>query len=121
MFRGIGISGLANCWPEIPILFGLFKRRCWDTRSPTVLTNFHNPRLFLHPEANRPFSQRECARLQTFPDSFELEAAGVRLVEAYRLVGNAVAPRVAGTVAGAVEAFLARLEISAGARSALAQ
>ncbi len=73
---------------------GLFKRPQWDEPSPTVLTNFHNPRYFLHPSENRPFTLRECARLQSFDDSFEFLAAGVSLLDGYRLVGNAVAPKV---------------------------
>lgn len=75
---------------------GLFKRPCWDEPAPTVLTNFHNPRYFLHPSENRPFSLRECARLQTFPDDFVFEGddSDACLIDGYRLVGNAVPPTV---------------------------
>lgn len=71
---------------------GLFKRPVWDEPSPTVLTNFHNPRYFLHPLEDRPFSLRECARLQGFPDTFVFTCSDskVDLVSGYRLVGNAV-------------------------------
>ena len=55
---------------------GLFKRPLWNEPAPTVLTNFHNPRFFLHPLEDRPFTLRECARLQSFGDSFEFRAAG---------------------------------------------
>ncbi len=73
---------------------GLFKRPLWDAPSPTVLTNYHNPRYFLHPEADRPFSLRECARLQGFPDSFLItdNTNSVSLEDGYRLMGNAVPP-----------------------------
>lgn len=80
---------------------GIFKRPLWDRPSPTVLTNFHNPRYFLHPERDRPFSLRECARLQGFPDSFEFQSDDVTLVDGYRLVGNAVPPPIGSLLAAA--------------------
>ncbi|HQX51312.1 MAG TPA: DNA cytosine methyltransferase [Planctomycetaceae bacterium] len=87
---------------------GLFKRPTWDEPSPTVLTNFHNPRYFLHPAKDRPFSLRECARLQSFPDSFKIMApgSGIDLVTGYRLIGNAVPPLFAAAFAKSVEEFL---------------
>jgi DNA (cytosine-5)-methyltransferase 1 len=91
---------------------GLFKRPSWDEPSPTVLTNFHSPRYFLHPSQNRPFSLRECARLQGFPDTFEFSAAGVPLEDGYKLVGNAVPPPLSRALARSVAALLARAEDS---------
>lgn len=85
---------------------GLFKRPLWHEPAPTILTNFHNPRFFLHPSEHRPFTLRECARLQSFDDSFEFESAGVSLVDAYRLVGNAVPPRLGQEFAAAMCKFL---------------
>lgn len=85
---------------------GLFKRPSWDEPSPTVLTNFHNPRYFLHPTEGRPFTLRECARLQGFPDSFQFTGAGVTLEEGYRLVGNAVPPPLSRFLAKSVSEFL---------------
>jgi DNA (cytosine-5)-methyltransferase 1 len=85
---------------------GLFKRPRWDEPAPTVLTNFHNPRYFLHPKRNRPFSLRECARLQTFPDEFRFTSDKVSLVDGYRLAGNAVPPRLSIVFAEAVARFL---------------
>ncbi|MEX0724985.1 MAG: DNA cytosine methyltransferase [Planctomycetaceae bacterium] len=89
---------------------GLFKRPRWNEPSPTVLTNFHNPRYFLHPLKDRPFSLRECARLQTFPDAFEITGDGekVDLVSGYRLIGNAVPPLLSRHFADAVRRFLSR-------------
>ncbi|WP_020411018.1 DNA cytosine methyltransferase [Hahella ganghwensis] len=82
---------------------GLFKRPRWDEPSPTVLTNFHNPRYFIHPSRNTPFSLRECARLQGFPDSFIFtQTESVKELEiGYRLVGNAVAPPLSKKMAEA--------------------
>lgn len=87
---------------------GLFKRPSWIEPSPTVLTNFHNPRYFLHPLKNRPFTLRECARLQTFPDDFHFldDAGAVDLIGGYRLVGNAVPPLVSRAFADAALASL---------------
>jgi DNA (cytosine-5)-methyltransferase 1 len=87
---------------------GIFKRPHWDEPSPTVLTNFHNPRYFLHPLKDRPFSLRECARLQGFPDTFVFTGFGskVDLVSGYRLVGNAVPPPLSRLFAAAAWQFL---------------
>lgn len=95
---------------------GLFKRPRWQGLSPTVLTNFYNPRYFLHPRANRPFTLRECARLQSFPDTFRfLSGSTVDAVDGYRLVGNAVPPRLAAALAASA---MAALRPSAAARVA---
>lgn len=87
---------------------GLFKRPRWGEPSPTILTNFNNPRYFLHPEQNRPFTLRECARLQSFPDNFRFldDDGAVDLISGYRLVGNAVPPLVSRAFADAVLASL---------------
>ena len=92
---------------------GLFKRPLWDDPSPTVLTNFHNPRYFLHPSEDRPFTLRECARLQSFEDTFAFQAAGVSLIDGYRLVGNAVAPRVGRAFADAFRRELLKSSVAA--------
>lgn len=86
---------------------GLFKRPLWDAPSQTILTNYHNPRYFIHPDQNRPFSLRECARLQGFPDSFHFIQNGTdrEIVDAYKLVGNAVAPPVGLLLAKSVKKY----------------
>jgi len=85
---------------------GLFKRPVWTEPSPTVLTNFHNPRYFLHPTESRPFTLRECARLQGFPDNFEFTDAGISLEAGYRLVGNAVPPPLSRALAKSIKKHL---------------
>ncbi len=51
---------------------------------------------FLHPNENRPFTVRECARLQTFPDDFRF--IGCR-ADRILLIGNAVPPLLAERIA----------------------
>ncbi|MCC7337550.1 MAG: DNA cytosine methyltransferase [Pirellulaceae bacterium] len=93
---------------------GLFKRPKWDEPSPTVLTNFHNPRYFLHPSENRPFTLRECARLQGFDDTFVFHGDGsiYSLEDGYRLVGNAVPPPLAETLANKAAEFLESIHVA---------
>lgn len=76
--------------------FTRFKRILWDKPSPTILTNFDNPRNYLHPSEPRPLTVREAARLQTFPDNFEFFG---KIQEQYRQVGNAVPPALARVIA----------------------
>jgi len=85
---------------------GLFKRPDWNEPSPTVITDFGNPRYFLHPFRDRPFTVRECARLQGFPDGFEFLLAGVSIGDAYRLIGNAVPPPLSYAIAGQIREML---------------
>jgi DNA (cytosine-5)-methyltransferase 1 len=49
----------------------------------------HQP---LHPEEHRQLTPRECARIQTFPDTYWLPAT---FVNGYRVVGDAVPPLLA--------------------------
>jgi len=54
------------------------------------------PREFIHPLFDRPLTLRECARLQTFPDSYEFVGSSQ---EKRVLVGNAVPPLFAYALA----------------------
>lgn len=87
---------------------GSFKRPDWHEPAPTVLTNFYNPRYFLHPSEPRPFSLRECARIQGFPDNFTIvDSPSVEdLIIGYRLIGNAVPPPLSQVFAAAILQFL---------------
>lgn len=51
---------------------------------------------FVHPTEHRFLTLRECARIQTFPDSFEM--LGNQSAQAL-LIGNAVPPRLSGVIA----------------------
>lgn len=94
---------------------GSYKRPELDQPSPTVLTSFNNPRFMAHPTESRPFTVREVARIQTFPDDFKFLMPGVSIADAYRVIGNAVPPLLAGLIA---EAALETLGSLPSARAA---
>ena len=84
-----------------PSVYGRMK---WDEPSPTITTQFYgygNGR-FGHPEQNRALTVRECARLQSFPDSYDF-VGGPYLVahddriqqDKYEQIGDAVPPLLA--------------------------
>jgi DNA (cytosine-5)-methyltransferase 1 len=60
-------------------------------------------REFIHPSQDRPLTLRECARLQTFPDSFSFEGTASQKA---LLVGNAVPPLLAAAVGRALLGWL---------------
>lgn len=51
---------------------------------------------FVHPHENRFLTLRECARIQTFPDSFEFSGS---LAQGILQIGNAVPPHLAEVIA----------------------
>lgn len=82
---------------------GKFRRLRADSNANTVDTRFGDPRYFLHPSQHRGFSVREAARIQGFPDDFVFCGSQK---EQFRMVGNAVPPPLARSVAKVVrEAF----------------
>jgi len=99
---------------------GLYKRPKWDEPSPTVLTVFNNPRFFFHPKLERPFTIRECARLQSFPDTFQFISTGISAKDAYRLIGNAVPPGMACALEKQVRRFLCRTRSDYASKTATA-
>ncbi|CCW12702.1 DNA-cytosine methyltransferase [Rhodococcus aetherivorans] len=101
------LKRIQDKWDVAGAMFasGIFRRPLPDQPSPTVLTNFENPRYFIHPRENRPFSVREVAALQTFPPDFLFLEAGVKPTDAYRLIGNAVPPLLAERIAESVLAL----------------
>ena len=61
-------------------------------------------REFLHPHEDRPFTLRECARLQTFPDDFRFTGSKA---DRMLLIGNAVPPMLAEQIAYCLLASIA--------------
>lgn len=58
----------------------------------------------IHPTEDRRYTVREAARIQSFPDDFVFAARSVQ--GKYKLVGNAVPPVLAWTIARALQAHL---------------
>jgi DNA (cytosine-5)-methyltransferase 1 len=79
----------------------LFGRLLWDEPSVTIRTEFFKPEKgrYLHPEANRPITHREAARLQCFPDDFIFTGSKIAIA---KQIGNAVPVRFAYEIAQAV-------------------
>ena len=75
---------------------GKCRRFRWDDIACAVDTRFGDPHLFLHPNENRPFSVREAARIQGFPDTYKFTGAEKDI---FRLIGNAVPPPMAAHAA----------------------
>ncbi len=71
---------------------GKCRRFRWEETACAVDTRFGDPHLFLHPNENRPFTVREAARIQGFPDTYIFEGAEKDM---FRLIGNAVPPPMA--------------------------
>ena len=84
----------------------LFGRLWWDRPSVTIRTEFYKPEKgrYLHPEAHRPITHREAARLQTFPDAFRFFGSKTEIA---RQVGNAVPCLLAAAIAAEVRSLLA--------------
>jgi len=84
-----------KCWLKKPTgSTDVFGRLRWDEPALTIRTEFFKPEKgrYLHPEAHRPITHREAARLQTFPDSFEFRGTKIEIA---RQIGNAVPPKLA--------------------------
>jgi DNA (cytosine-5)-methyltransferase 1 len=83
----------------------LFGRLWWDRPSVTIRTEFYKPEKgrYLHPEANRPITHREAARLQGFDDDFVFCGSKISVA---KQIGNAVPPALAEAIARHVRAML---------------
>jgi len=82
----------------------------WDLPAPTITTQcygFGNGR-FGHPEQDRAISLREAALLQTFPEYYEFQKPGDKVVIAHtaRWIGNAVPVALGRAVARSVASML---------------
>ena len=58
----------------------------------------------------RRLSVRECARIQTFPDNFIFEYEDIK--DAYKMIGNAVPPRLGNEIAKCILTALDHLEVT---------
>jgi len=83
----------------------LFGRLWWDRPSVTIRTEFFKPEKgrYLHPQANRPITHREAARIQGFPDEFIFTGSKISIA---RQIGNAIPVQLAQAIARAVKKML---------------
>jgi len=91
-----------RCWLNKPTgSTDVFGRLEWGKPALTIRTEFYKPEKgrYLHPEAHRPITHREAARLQTFPDDFKFIGSKI---EVARMIGNAVPPKLAYHIANAI-------------------
>lgn len=75
-----------------------YGRMLWDKPSYTINTYFNRPGngCFIHPTQDRLISQREAARLQSFPDWFRFYGSKL---SRFKQIGNAVPPLLAYAIA----------------------
>jgi DNA (cytosine-5)-methyltransferase 1 len=82
---------------------GKYRRQQISMPSRTVDTRYGDPQLFLHPTESRPFTVREAARVQGFPDEFVFSGS---TRQQFRMIGNAVPPPVGSAVARLAKSLL---------------
>lgn len=98
-----------GCWRDLPVdvqkefmgksyysgggRTGMARRLSWDEPSLTLTTSPSQKQTErCHPAETRPFTVREYARIQTFPDEWEFCGT---ISDKYKQIGNAVAVRMA--------------------------
>lgn len=84
----------------------------------TIRTEFYKPEKgrFLHPEADRPITHWEAARLQSFPDSFKWHGTKIRIAIQ---IGNAVPPLLAKAIGDQLMSHLVEQRVRPSARPKL--
>ena len=105
---GIAKEYMKTCWDMGGGRTGILRRISLDEPSLTVLTNPGMKQTDrCHPLEVRPFSYRENARIQTFPDEWGFWG---KLSEKYRQVGNAVPVNLAKEIGISIRKFLEEIE-----------
>ena len=86
---------------------GMARRISWDEPSLTLTTSPAQKQTErCHPEETRPFTTREYARIQTFPDDWEFAGAKTSI---YRQIGNAVPVNLGYALGQSLVRFLNKL------------
>ncbi|MBL0701599.1 MAG: DNA cytosine methyltransferase [Spiroplasma sp.] len=87
---------------------GIARRLSWDEPSLTVLCSPAQKQTErCHPDELRPFSTRENARIQSFPDDWVFEGS---LSEQYKQIGNAVPVNMAKMIGLSIKSYLKKYE-----------
>lgn len=106
LVRRRGSHAISNLAGHARTLMGSYKR------SYTKFSEFvplHDNAAANHEEAKAPlrfYSVRECARLQGIPDSYAFHPAKLDANASYKLIGNAVSPKVVQPIMQAIVAAL---------------
>lgn len=95
---------MKSCWNMEGGRTGILRRMSMDEPSLTVLTSPSQKQTErCHPLEARPFTVRENARCQSFPDEWEFKGS---VMSQYKQVGNAVPVNLAYEVAGKIREAL---------------
>ena len=84
-----------------------------DLPSPTVPASFQSN--FVHPHANRNYTAREGARLQSFPDWYIFQGKRTTMsweknLSQYQQIGNAVPPLLAKAIGTSISKYLKKID-----------
>lgn len=97
---------MPECWKKkLKGGTDLFGRLQWEQPSVTIRTEFFKPEKgrYLHPEANRPITHREAARIQCFPDDFIFCGSKISIA---KQIGNAVPVKLGFAIALSVKGMI---------------
>ena len=84
----LAAEALGGAWESSGGKVGFFRRLAWGRPAPTLVTSpIQKATGFCHPEALRPLTVREYARVQEFPDGYPFQGG---VSKKYMQVGNAV-------------------------------
>ena len=98
---------MKTCWNMAGGRTGILRRMSLDEPSLTVLTNPGMKQTErCHPLEVRPFSYRENARIQTFPESWKFCGT---LSKKYKQIGNAVPCNLAKEIGRSIQETLKEL------------
>jgi DNA (cytosine-5)-methyltransferase 1 len=88
------------------LIKNIYGRLEWNKQCGTIVAGMDKITCgrFVHPEQNRLLTPRECARIQSYPDSFIFKGS---LVTQYYLIGNSVPPRMSRIIADSIRKHLA--------------
>ncbi len=87
---------------------GIARRMSWDEAGLTVLCSPAQKQTDrCHPDELRPFTVRENARIQSFPDSWEFVGS---VAEQYKQIGNAVPVNLAKHIGLSIKRYLAGIQ-----------